>query len=106
MTQPEKKLEPMAYLHFPPKNPEVAKLSFDKQPPAPLKGLGYVSRPRVFGDPVQGPRDPVCPRCDGSGDVHSLTGEWRGECDCSPPTEAPKKDPPYVRKNDNDRRNP
>lgn len=24
----------------------------------------------------------TCPYCDGTGDVHSIDGEWRGECDC------------------------
>lgn len=23
-----------------------------------------------------------CPYCDDTGDVHSIDGEWRGECDC------------------------
>ena len=25
---------------------------------------------------------PRCSRCDGTGDVHSIDGEWRGVCDC------------------------
>lgn len=25
---------------------------------------------------------PRCPHCDGTGDVHSIDGEWRGVCDC------------------------
>lgn len=30
--------------------------------------------------------DPTCAHCNGTGDVHSLTGEWRGSCDCGQAT--------------------
>lgn len=70
------------------------------------QGQKYELRALYVEASAQSPRDPVCPRCDGTGDVHSPTGEWRGKCDCSPPPEPPKKDPPYVRKNFNDWRNP
>jgi len=29
--------------------------------------------------------DARCPYCDGTGDVHSIDGEWRGSCDCEAP---------------------
>src|ERR1700744_3588560 len=30
--------------------------------------------------------EPRCPYCDNTGDVHSIDGEWRGECnECTPP---------------------
>lgn len=34
---------------------------------------------RVF---MQAQEPASCPHCDGTGDVHSLDGEWRGECNC------------------------
>lgn len=26
---------------------------------------------------------PRCPYCDGTGDVHRISGEWLGSCDCA-----------------------
>ncbi|MDR0212864.1 MAG: hypothetical protein LBJ15_02530 [Comamonas sp.] len=31
---------------------------------------------------MQMPAPPRCEYCDGTGDVHSLDGEWRGTCTC------------------------
>jgi hypothetical protein len=25
----------------------------------------------------------LCPNCDGTGDVHTFDGEWRGRCPCT-----------------------
>lgn len=31
---------------------------------------------------MEAPSAPACEYCDGSGDVHTITGEWRGLCSC------------------------
>lgn len=34
---------------------------------------------------IEKPVGPRCPYCDGTGDVHSIDGEWRGVCtECTP----------------------
>ncbi len=36
----------------------------------------------------QAPAEQRCEYCDGTGDVHGLDGEWRGECHCQKPAPA------------------
>ena len=37
-----------------------------------------------------------CPNCDGTGDVHSPDGQWRGECHCKAQQEQPAQEPDPV----------
>jgi len=36
---------------------------------------------KLYTHPAQ-PSEQPCPYCDGTGDVHGLDGEWRGQCNC------------------------
>lgn len=53
--------------------------------------IGYIERhtPHLVYSEIKAalaaapqPQPERCKYCDGTGDVHSITGEWRGVCDC------------------------
>jgi hypothetical protein len=45
-------------------------------------------RDRALATPTP-PQPEHCPHCDGTGDVHSIDGEWRGRCTCEAGAPAP-----------------
>lgn len=58
-------------------------------PPAPFKAYvecdecgALTASPIAARLTAQQPAEQRCEYCDGTGDVHSLDGEWRGTCDC------------------------
>ena len=44
--------------------------------------INYVEKLRALLSKYAAPTEKPCKHCDGTGDVHSIDGEWRGACVC------------------------
>lgn len=71
--------------------------AYDKDGPCP-GGVAVTTegQPGYALLPTQPAQAERCPNCDGTGDVHSIDGQWRGSCHCpagQKPAQAEQQDP-------------
>lgn len=85
MAAPAGKGEPVAWISLMP-GEDLARVT-TIHPSSTFHPEGMIFEP-LYTAPQPAEQQPVyqrCEYCDGTGDVHSIDGEWRGACDCQPP---------------------